>query len=371
MKKVLLTTSALAGASLLAAAPAQAEAPQMTFSGALAYEFIFFGGDVAAAGTGTHISANEQQSELVWDARGSSDNGLNYRANIQWRALAGNTGAFDESWLDLTGSFGRIYLGAEDGVGDLIGNQSGASVQVGTWGTDGNNALRHVSFLGLNTGTHYYQSHSGMTGDANKVGYVTPDFSGFQAGVSYSPNSGTGQATGSNLDANANAVELAAQWSGSFSDVSIGIGGSYGFSDDQSSTNGTRPPEDARGYTVGGLVGFAGFQVGAMFFDNGDSNCAAATTTCDDGDGWNVGASYNFGPGSASIMYQQGEDDIDGNGRSDESTIIHAGITYTIADGLSTHLNGYWFDLENESGSGVQTNSNDATVVILGTRITF
>jgi outer membrane protein OmpU len=369
MKKVLLTTSALAGASLMAA-PATADAPVMTFSGALAYEIVMFGGDVAQAGTGTNITANEQQSELVWDARGSADNGLNYRANLQWRALTGNTGAFDESWIDFTGGFGRLYIGSEDGVSDLVAGTSGHSVQVGTWGTDGNNALRHVNFLGIGTGLGYYASHAGMTGDANKIGYITPNFGGFSAGVSYSPNSSTAQAAGTNNDGNANAVELAAGWSGAFGDVTVGIDGSYGFADDQSGVNGVTQ-EDVGAYMVGATVGFAGFQIAGAFLDNDDSNCTTTVNNCDAGDGWNVGASYNFGPGAVSIMWQSSESDTDGNGQSDEADILHAGVNYRIAEGLSAHLNGYWFDLQNEAGSGVQTNSNDATVVILGTRITF
>jgi hypothetical protein len=391
MKKVLLTTSALAGASLMAAAPAQAEAPVMTFSGALAYEMVFFGGDQAAAGTGVNITANEQQSEFVWDARGSADNGLNYRANVQWRYPAGggaNTGSFDEMWLDFTGGFGRVYIGQEDGVSDLVAGTSGHSVQVGAWGTDGNNALRHVNFLGLNTGLHYYASHAGMTSDANKIGYVTPNFAGFQAGISYSPNSGAGQTAGSNNDGNAHAIELAAGWDGSFGDVTVGVDGSYGWADAQD--GGTLTPratnpltgavtpasiltdqEDIGAYMVGGTVGFAGFQLAAAYLDNGDSGCTKANANCDAGDGYNVGASYNFGPGGVSVMWQESSDDLNGDSREDEASILHAGINYNIAEGLSTHLNAYWFDLENESGSGVATNSNDATVVILGTRVTF
>ncbi|MEQ9457486.1 MAG: porin [Alphaproteobacteria bacterium] len=372
MKKVLLTTSALAGASLLTAGTAAAEAPTVSFSGAVTYEMIWNGGDVPAAGTGFNISANEQQSELVWVASGSSDNGLNYGARLDWRVLAGGgASAFDESWVDVSGSFGRIYLGQEDGVIDLIASHSGHSMQVGTWGTDGNNALRHVSYLGLNTGLHYYASHSAQTSDNNKIGYVTPNFSGFQAGVAFTPNSAAAQAAGTNNDNDANAFEVAVAWNGDLGDVALGIGGGYAIADDQSSTNGTQPPEDQNSYNIGATVGFAGFTVGAAYINNEDSNCAAATTTCDAGDGWNIGAGYNFGPGAVSIMYQTAEDDTDGNGRSDESAVVHAGINYTIADGLSTHLNGYWFDLENEAGSGVATNSNDAQVIILGTRVSF
>jgi predicted porin len=343
----------------------------MTFSGALAYEMVINDGDQAAAGTGFNITANEQQSELVWDAKGSADNGLNYRANIQWRALGNGAGAgaFDETWLDFTGSFGRLYLGAEDGVTDLVAGTAGSSVQVGAWGTDGNNALRHVNFLGMDTGLGYYASHAGMTSDANKIGYVTPNMNGFTAGVSFSPNSSNGQQAGSNNDANANAWEFAAAYAGEIDHVSFAVDGSYGVADDKGGTGGA-DQEDISAWMIGAKVGFHNFSFAAAYLDNDDSGCPKATQNCDDGDAWNVGASYNFGPGAVSVMYQESEQDTDGNGNDDEVDIFHAGVNYKIAEGLSTHLNAYFFDLDHEAGRTNAT-SNDATVVILGTRVTF
>ena len=122
MKKTLLATSALVGATALAAGAANAgEAPVMTFSGNLSYEYIFVDNEIKAAnGNDGHIiTANEQQSELVWDARGTADNGLEYGANIQWRWARADRG-FDEAWIDFRGGWGRLFVGAEDGVDGLL-----------------------------------------------------------------------------------------------------------------------------------------------------------------------------------------------------------------------------------------------------------
>ena len=222
MKKTLLATSALIGASVLAAGAATAgEAPVVSFSGALSYEYIFDDNDARAAnGSDGHvITANEQQSELVWDARGTADNGLEYGANIQWRAMGvgAAAGAFDEAYLDFRGSWGRLFIGAEDGVDGLIIPDANG-IQVGTWGTDGNGAIRadnSISTVGATTSLAYYHDPIHYTGDSNKIGYLTPSFSGFQAGVSFAPDPGDTLRSnfadaGNGNVAGSNAVELAA-----------------------------------------------------------------------------------------------------------------------------------------------------------------
>jgi hypothetical protein len=398
MKKTLLGASALVGAASLAAAPAlAAEAPEISFSGALAYEGVWSDNDnTEAAGHGLNITGNEQQSELVWEATGTADNGLEYGANVQWRwQRAGGPGAFDEAWMDFSGSFGRLYLGGEDGVTDLVAGTAGHSVQVGTWGTDGNNANRSIAGLGyalsngatLNTGLHYYNSMAGMNTDSNKIGYVTPSFAGFQAGISYTPDANFLQNTGTNNGAQQKLTEIAVGYGNTFGDVSLKLDASYGMGSDEAggtttgatlNNNGTitaggvttGDQEDISSFQVGAMVGFAGFSVAASALDNDDSGCASNTPTCDAGDAWNIGAGYSFGPASVSVMYQEAEDDTDGNGRSDESEIFHAGVSYTIAEGLSAYANYYNASISDEGGT-TSASSNDADVLILGSRITF
>jgi outer membrane protein OmpU len=391
MKKTLLGASALVGVASFVAAPAlAAEAPEISFSGALGYEAVWSDGDQEAAGTGLNITGNEQQSELVWAATGTADNGLEYGANVQWRWLnnGSGAGAFDESYMDFRGGFGRVYLGSEDGVSDLVAGTAGHTVQVGAWGTDGNNALRSFTVPGgMNTTLHYYQSHAGMTSDANKIGYVTPSFGGFQAGISYTPDGNSGQAAGTNNGAAQKVTEIAAGYNGTFGDVSLTVDGSYGFGKDEAGGAGgafavnsstgavtqgaiTGDQEDIAAYQVGAMVGFAGFNVAGAWGDNDDSGCAKTVNNCDAGDYWNLGAGYSFGPVGVSVMYQEAQADPNGNGRDDESEIFHAGVAYTVAEGLSTYANYYNMDFSADGGL-TAANKNEADVLILGSRITF
>lgn len=393
MKKVLLASSALLGASAFAAGSAYAEKPVMTFSGSLAYEMVFADGDQPTAGNGASITANEQMSELVWDAKGSTDAGLNYQANVQWRYTAGNTGAFDETWIKFSGGWGSITLGSDDPVSDTVAGTAGHTFQAGTWGTDGNNALRNTVLLqgsnpALSTATHYYQSSIGMTSDNNKISYITPNFAGFQAGVSYTPQGGvTGQAGQANNASKDNVVDIAAGWGGEFGGVGLKVDGSYQFGEDgaggtvagftQNATTGaitagggiTGDQEDIGSYMLGGSVTFAGFGLGVGYFDNGDSGVLKGSNG-DAGSGFNVGGSYNFGPATVSLMYQESQDDLDGNGIDDESTIYHAGVTYTIAEGLNAYGSYYNMSLDDDGGRTAAT-SNDAQIVIIGTRVSF
>lgn len=381
MKKTLLATSALIGASVLVAGAANAgEAPVVSFSGALSYEYIFDDNDARAAnGSDGHvITANEQQSELVWDARGTADNGLEYGANIQWRAMGvgAAAGAFDEAYLDFRGSWGRLFIGAEDGVDGLIIPDANG-IQVGTWGTDGNGAIRadnSISTVGATTSLAYYHDPIHYSGDSNKIGYLTPSFSGFQAGVSFAPDPGdtarSNFADGGNAATHGtNNVELAAAYNGDFGGVGVGIGGSYGFADGnqggtQSSVNGV---EDVSSWRVGASISVAGFSFAADYLDNGDSLCSSAVgSQCDAGDGWAVGAAYSFGPGAISASWQT-SDETNTAGTDIEVDVFHAGLNYQVAEGLSARINGYHFSSE----STAVANDPDSTVVIVGTRVTF
>jgi len=375
MKKALLGASALIGATSLASGPAlAAQAPEIQFSGALAFEGVWNDGDQEAAGSGFNITGNEQQSELVWEAQGVADNGLEYGANVQWRWQRADNG-FDEAWIDFSGSFGRVYLGGEDGVTDLVAGTAGHSVQVGTWGTDGNNALRNVNFLGIDTGVHYYQSHEGISQatDNNKVGYVTPSFAGFTAGVSYTPDGNFQQQTGVNDGGAQKITELAAGYSNAFGDVSFTVDGAYAIGEDESNNAGVTAEvenEDIATYQLGALVSFAGVSVAGSYLQEDDSGCPVDVANCESGEAWNVGAGYSFGATGLSVMWQEGESDPDGDGQLDESEIFHAGVSHQLAEGLSAYANYYNFSLQADGGL-TQATTNDADILILGSRVTF
>lgn len=371
MKKALLTTSALAGASLLlSGVAAQAAAPEMTFSGALSYVYVLQSNsnDHKLPGTGNRITANDQQSEFVWDAKGTTDGGLGYTANVQWRYMNGDdpSGAFDEAWVDINGSFGRIYMGGEDGVAGLVGEISATNIQAGAWGTDSANAWRSINLLGTSSGLMYWATPIGEQGDNNKIGYVSPSFGGFQIGVSFKPGANKFRQAGPTADngTNINSTEVAARYDGSFGDVSFGLAGAY--------INGKNKAggDDTGSYQIGGSVGVGPLTVAAAFLDNGTSNCAPAAAGCDAGSAWNVGAAYSAGPAYLSASYQDGSSDTDGNDQDDSGKIIHLGAQVGIADGLSAYANYYNADIKDDGGLTDAT-KNKADVLLLGTKVSF
>ena len=79
---------------------------------------------------------------------------------------------------------------------------------------------------------------------------------------------------------------------------------------------------------------------------------------------------YDYGAGGISLTYQDTEGDPDGSGGDDSAEIINAAIDYNVAEGLNTYISAYWFDLEADGG-GTATTENEATVVIIGTTVSF
>jgi len=370
MKKNLLGTTWLAGVAMLAAGPVAVagEAPELIFSGNLSFEYIFVDNDTRNVnGTDGHvITANEQQSELVWDARGVADNGLEYGANIQWRALGvdAEAGAFDEAWIDFRGDFGRFYIGAEDGVTDLW-VPSSKDVQVGSWGTDGNGANRaQTAIAGANAKHLYSNTIAGHTLDANKIGYLTPSFSGFDAGISFAPDTDNTRSSFSASNDFANSLELVGRYRGDVGNVGVELAVGYVTAKAGTSAPTNTELEDFDGYLVGAQIDYGGFSVASQWYDNDDSACPVGNAFCDAGTAWNIGASYTAGPAAFSLQWQIAEQ-TDNNGVGLGADVYHAGFNYNIAEGLSARANGYHFD-----GDQGVTNE-DSTVLILGTRVQF
>ncbi|MFO1036143.1 MAG: porin [Geminicoccaceae bacterium] len=217
LKKVLLGTTAILGAGLMTlAAPGTVSAqqvPTVSPGGALDLTltgFIRFrasGGQIDQAQQNNDLSngldfSNDTEFHVV--ARGKSEEyGFEYGGTIEFEADTNSTLNTDETWLFLRGGFGEFRFGDDDGVVDdnKIG---GATVAAGTGGIDGSIIdTTYVASVG--------NSVSGLvgplnSGDATKIVYYTPDFGGFRAGVSYTPNS---DSNGSNL---ASKQQIAQDW---------------------------------------------------------------------------------------------------------------------------------------------------------------
>ena len=196
MRKFLLATTAMAAvAGFTSAANAQLT---VTLGGYTEFFAAIYDNNLPG-GTEREF---ELETEIVVKADGKADNGLLYGAKIELQnsvPTLGSTGVgTDEASIYIGGNWGRFDLGDEDGVADRMAIYAPL---VGVEGIDGD----YGDFLnvivpagsgtrtGLNLGRQPWGTPSTGavkapdSGDATKIGYVTPRFAGIQLGFSYAP----------------------------------------------------------------------------------------------------------------------------------------------------------------------------------------
>jgi predicted porin len=278
---------------------------------------------------------------------GKLANGLTYGGNIdlvfnnESRAvLPGSTNALgtsrtaaavDEAYVFVAHPrFGQVRFGDEDGVmGGLM--NSGWITGFGTGGVFGvweNFQTRQ--------GGNRTQTAPGGLGDNTKIVYMTPQFFGFDAGVSYAPNLGTGgqhgcvndtntgfcdrayafsgatgagiPARGGELGVRRNEWQMALRYRGSFSGVGVAatVGYIHGGAANDLTNAGlqVRTMSDLSIWQVGAQVSYMGATLGAMY-QRGDFNFFWGNPVRGDrtGEQLVLGASYTNGPITVGINY--------------------------------------------------------------------
>jgi predicted porin len=200
MKRALLGTTALIGASLGAAAPAAAESPiQLSVGGFFrtAYMVVLDDDDGSPERFNPEPGNDKAEDGVFSDAeihfvgRTVLDNGLEVGARVELEGEddSGEDGdQIDEAWIWFAGGFGEVRIGSDDealanscilppgGTANFSAfspNQWGAnSLNSSPFGTDSNSACTGVD----------------DRGDAQKIIYFSPLFHGFQLSASYTPN---------------------------------------------------------------------------------------------------------------------------------------------------------------------------------------
>ena len=209
--------------------------------------------------------------------------------------------------------------------------------------------------------------------EATKITYFTPRVSGFQAGASYTVDSGdAGSAAGLSSEANADQYEslwsLGANYEGDFEGVGVRVGATGEFGEAETTAN-----EDISAWQLGAEVSFQGFSLAGSYGDNGDSR-AGTTTATDTGDVtyWTAGAAYETGPFGVSVTYlnSEAEDTTETSSvGDDEFTNLVIGVDYSLAPGLTPYVEAAFFEAEEGTASG--TTSNEGSVVLIGTQLNF
>lgn len=325
MKKILLGSAAVVA---LSAATATAQEWSAKVGGYLT-------GGVALVDVGQEGNdfALIRDGEVHFNFRLAADNGLTFGSTVELEMGDNTSGAgnvIDEASGFVSGSFGRVVFGEQDGPADDFSGvgQVGADFTLASDGTgllfdryDGQGSAVNNTESGV-----VLDSAAIETSDSLKLSYYTPNFAGFTAGVAWVPQIGgeNGSATSLTSNNEQNAIEIGAQYSGEFSGFGIVIGG--GYATDTVNPTGGAPgvADDDYSWGVGARGSFAGFTLGTNY---GYHDVNEVNT-------WSVGGFYKTGPWKVGADYAMVIETDDGSREDDMG--IGAGVSYALAPGVLT-----------------------------------
>ncbi len=347
MKKLILGTSAIVAASTLAASPTlAAEKIKLGLSGYLQTSFV-----VADYDTGDQLPTNiRNEGEVHFTGETTLDNGLTFGVNIQLEART--TGdQVDETYMYVSGAFGRINVGSENSAAYLMHYASPNPVIA--WNLNDPNAEAGGFTTPATAPTE--------VSDKDKITYFTPRFSGFQFGASYTPDAdwetGTGFSPSDAIKdegAADEAYSIGANYTGNLGSVELNA--SLGYDLITRTTS-----DDTDEISAGFNVGVAGFTVGAAYkFTDNDSG-----TDDRERHDYNVGVSYGQGPWSVGIQYAGVDLDDAADGHLDAFVV---GGNYILGPGITAFGGVQYFSGEDDL---VGSEGDEATVFFVGTALTF
>ena len=374
MKKILLGSTAIVAAGMIAAVPSADAASKMKLGvgGYMEQWFGFTSGDdgVAQDYSGFDIKSDP---EIFFKGSTKLDNGITVGVNVQLEATQ-NGDQIDEQYMFVKGSFGQIIIGDENSAmykmhyapSDFgIGMNSG---DVTVW----NKPVKDAEGDSINMGSHY-RSPFGATyiepdavNDSAKISYFTPRVSGFQLGLSYGPDGNQDSNGLPNRDAaNTDYIMVGANFKQKMGGMSVGISGGYGTVTD-AAAGGVEPEA-----TIFGIkMGMGGVSAGVSYANYSDHGNA-------DAEGINAGIAYSSGPMGVSVNYYHGEKDgnngdaatLDGQAERD---VIHLSAKYAMGPGVTlAGTLGHAVYSSDDADIDNSVDESASTYVVMGLKVGF
>ncbi len=369
MKKFLLGTTGLVGAAVLfASAASAAETPKVTVGGFIDFQAGIMSDDLDAAQRGYGFR-NDTEVSISVDAK--TDSGLGYGAVVDLEAdVTADADAqglnASRTYIYLDGNWGRFELGSNNTAIEAL-KVDASNIARGSGGIHGG-----WWYFANHTGAPYItsaalpQDHGSMlvaggetTDNTTKITYYSPRFSGFQLGLSYSPDGTDRGQTVSRTDAGTGVgdiFDIGLNYENQWDELSLAaaITGEFGDAD-------TSAVEDLAAWNIGAALGYMGFQVAASYGDWDDSLMASGA----DADYWTLGGAYDFGQFGASITYLNS--DVEVAGGDNEFDNLAIGADYELAAGLTPYVEVSFYEFDAPAG-GID---NDGNVFLLGTLLSF
>lgn len=420
MKKLLLCTAAVAmGLALSTPAKAAADGVKLSVGGAFKGYVVWGRQSTDADGANKDRSVDILRStDFTLSGEDTLDNGLTvgiynefnidgtggldnsaYAASVlggAGNAINGNpvptsTVATKESYAYFSGAWGRTNFGKEDGANYLL--------QVAAPSADSNidglrqyiNPVNYALTDAANViaGPVAQFTHSGvrldrwyntvgldysddLTGDYNKLTYLTPVFSGFQFGASYTPdvnNFNVNQTGLQGVHQNNGVDSFGAAWEGSgryegrFQNLDLTLGGGYTHVNLEKKGAVNDPFDSWKEWNFGANVGWTAFNFGTAYTqDNGGRN-----TGNSDSKTWVVGGDYTTGPYKLGVSYLDNKLELDSPTQQAHSHRYTGGLVYTYGPGMTFRGSVSYVATHMPTG----TSNITGTDVLLGSQINF
>ena len=378
MRKQLLlgTTALLAGAVAL---PDLAWAEDPVRVQVRGYKNEYFGiGDADtenAAGIETRdntSTAEFSDGEIHFKGSTELDNGLEIGVQIELEADSRGD-QIDEAYAFVKGAFGQITAGGEN----LANYNTFWAVTAPNVGTPINSGWITV-WNSLPAGTGLGFRSTGLTtnvdigNDENAISYYSPRFAGFQFTGGFAPvvaDSGEGQtfpATGDKNTQYHNAFGVGANLKESFGGVDIAVAGGYnrGSAPNNVEAAGGDDFEQVKG---GINISVAGFSVGGSYANEFEGQQDTPGVTSDEGQSWDIGASYGVGPWGVSATWFHGEEEnVIAVADDSEVDAIVGAVSYALGPGIKTSFSVQYSNVESDGGA-----ESKSTMGIIGIGVSF
>ncbi len=358
MKKVLYSTTALAAVGMLAFSGADAQAAEKVKLG-VGGSFIWLAGTADRDAKSQDNLSNLNMvadSEINFRGNTTLDNGVRVDVIIDLETdqatanrinVAKSQGGvvIDESYIKV----GNLKEWGEFRFGSTKQAHFTFKVNAPAVNTI-NNALNPDTqgrFIPTTTGTSFFNHDGGA--DHMKAVYITPNLSGFQGGISYTPgqaNSDGPPATEGDMPGDTNDVSIGANFKSKFGDAAVAVSGGW-----------TRHT-GAKEYTTvqaGGSVSFAGFSIGGGWAERSDDMAGMSAA---DIEGFMAGVGYKTGPWSLALTWLNTTDKQDENLMGeDESNQYTLGMAYSLGAGVTVGAS--IFQVKFEDQARTQTAGQD------------
>jgi outer membrane protein OmpU len=324
-----------------------------------------------------------RDTEVHFGGETTLDNGLTVGMHFEAEADGGDSFDVDESYAYFSGGWGRVNFGSEDGAAYLLqveapsadDNIDGLRQYVQPVNYDAVTGL--PGFTAAVLGAEGLDYDQDISGKSDKISYLTPVLNGFQAGVSFTPDSDgfADDLEGIGLDDEADVFgrtyEAALRYEGQFNNVGVILGAGYSNSqleDEAVDGVGGDFTEDRQAWNVGADFDIGPFGLGAAYVSDNqgesDLDGVAGGDTADEEETWVLGADYTTGPFKLGASYMNKDNTLGLDGIDTDR--YSGGVTYTYGPGMTFRGSVGYVDHEADGGD-----DEDATYVTVGTQINF